>query len=86
MKSFDYTINDPVGIHIRTITPLVKKIKEFPGNEFTISKGDNTVSLLRSSAVLRMAIRQGDTVTVRVTGDNEEAAAAAVEEFFKENL
>ena len=86
MKSFEYTITDPVGIHIRTITPLVKKIKEYPGHEFTITKGDNTVSLLRSSAVLRMAVKQGDVVTVNVSGDNEEAAAAAVEAFFKENL
>ena len=86
MKSFEYTITDPVGIHIRTITPLVKKIKEYPGHEFTITKGDNTVSLLRSSAVLRMAVKQGDVVTVNVSGDNEDAAAAAVEAFFKENL
>ena len=86
MKSFEYTITDPVGIHIRTITPLVKKIKEYPGHEFTITKGDNTVSLLSSSAVLRMAVKQGDVVTVNVSGDNEEAAAAAVEAFFKENL
>ena len=86
MKSFEYTITDPVGIHIRTITPLVKKIKEYPGHEFTITKGDSTVSLLRSSAVLRMAVKQGDLVTVNVSGDNEDAAAAAVEAFFKENL
>ena len=86
MKSFEYTITDPVGIHIRTITPLVKKIKEYPGHEFTITKDDNTVSLLRSSAVLRMAVKQGDVVTVNVSGNNEEAAAAAGEAFFKENL
>ena len=86
MKSFEYTITDPVGIHIRTITPLVKKIKEYPGHEFTITKDGNTVSLLRSSTVLRMAVKQGDVVTVNVSGNNEEAAAAAVEAFFKENL
>ena len=70
MKSFQYTITDPVGIHLRTITPLVKKIKEYPGHEFTISKGDSSANLLRSSAVLRMAVKQGDTVTVRVEGEN----------------
>ena len=55
MKTFQYTITDPVGIHLRTVTPLIKKVKEFP-------------------------------VTVHVSGDNEEAAAAALEAFFRENL
>ena len=86
MKTFQYTITDPVGIHLRTVTPLIKKVKEFPGHEITIAKGENTVSLLRSSAVLKMAVKQGDTVTVCVNGDNEEAAAAALETFFKDNL
>ena len=44
------------------------------------------MNLLRSSAVLKMAVKQGETVTVCVSGDNEEAAAAALEAFFKENL
>ncbi len=86
MKSFEYTITDPVGIHLRTITPLIKKVKEFPGHEVTIAKGGSAVSLLRSSAVLKMAVRQGDTVTVCVSGDNEESAAAALEAFFRENM
>ncbi len=86
MKTFQYTITDPVGIHLRTVTPLIKKVKEFPGHEMTITKGENTVNLLRSSAVLKMAVKQGETVTVHVSGDNEEAAAAALEAFFRENL
>lgn len=86
MKTFQYTVTDPVGIHLRTVTPLIKKVKEFPGHEITITRGESTVSLLRSSAVLKMAVKQGDTVTVCVSGDNEEAAAAALETFFRENL
>ena len=86
MKTFQYTVTDPVGIHLRTVTPLIKKVKEFPGHEITITRGENTVSLLRSSAVLKMAVKQGDTVTVCVSGDTEEAAAAALVAFFKENL
>lgn len=86
MKSFDYTITDPVGIHIRTITPLVKKIKEFPGVNATLLRGDSSASLLRTTAVLKMAVKHGETVTVNVEGDNEDAAAAAIEAFFHENL
>ncbi len=86
MKTFQYTITDPVGIHLRTVTPLVKKVKEFPGHEITITRDGNTVNLLRSSAVLKLAVKQGETVTINVSGDNEEAAAVALEAFFRENL
>ena len=86
MKSFQYTIADAVGIHLRTITPLIKKAREFPGCEFTIAKGDNKVNLLRTSAVLKMAVKQGDTITVTVAGNGEETAAEALETFFRENL
>ena len=86
VKSFQYTIADSVGIHIRTITPLIKKAREFPGCEFTISKNDNTVNLFRTSAVLKMAVKGGDTVTITVTGDGEEAAAEALKTFFQEHL
>ena len=86
MKPFEYTITDPVGIHIRTITPLVKKIKEFPGVSASISLGDSTANLLRTTAVLKLAVKHGDKVAVNVEGENEESAAAAIEAFFKENL
>ena len=31
MKSFDYTITDPVGIHARPAGILVKEVKSLPG-------------------------------------------------------
>ena len=37
-------------------------------------------------ALMGMGIKQGDTVTVSVDGADEDAAAAAIEAFFKENL
>jgi len=33
-----------------------------------------------------MGIKQGDTVKVTIEGADEDAAATAIEEFFKENL
>ena len=36
--------------------------------------------------LMSMAIKCGDEVYVEVTGDDEEVAVAAVEEFFKANL
>lgn len=40
MKSFTYTIVDPVGIHARPAGLLVKTAKAFSGTEISVTKGD----------------------------------------------
>ena len=86
MKSFDYVITDPVGIHARPAGLLVKAVKELAGNTITITKGEKTVDARKLMALMGMGIKQGDTITVNVEGEGEEAAAATLENFFKENL
>ena len=86
MKSFEYVITDPVGIHARPAGILVKEIKKFAGSTITISKGEKSVNALKLMALMGMGIKQGDTVTVSVEGGDEEAVAAAIQDFFKNNL
>ncbi len=86
MKSFDYVITDPVGIHARPAGILVKEIKKFAGSTVTITKGEKSVNALKLMALMGMGIKQGDTVTVTVEGGDEEAVAAAIQDFFKNNL
>ena len=86
MKSFDYVITDPVGIHARPAGVLVKEIKKFAGTTVTISKGDKSVNALKLMALMGMGIKQGDTVTVSVEGGDEAGVAAAIQDFFKNNL
>ena len=86
MKSFEYVITDPVGIHARPAGQLVKEIKKFTGSTVTLTKGDKSVNLLKLMALMKMGIKQGDTVTVSVEGGDEDTVAAAVEAFFKANL
>ena len=85
MKSFEYTITDPVGIHARPAGILVKKIKEFTST-VTVIKGEKSVNALKLMALMQMGIKQGDKVTVTVEGGDEEAVCAAIENFFKANL
>ena len=86
MKTFEYTITDPVGIHARPAGLLVKEIKSFAGSAVTITKGEKSVNALKLMALMQMGIKQGDTVTVSVDGGDEAAVAAALENFFKANL
>ena len=85
MKSFEYTITDPVGIHARPAGILVKEIKKY-ASTVTVIKGEKEVNALKLMALMGMGIKQGDTVKVTIDGVDEDAAAAAIEEFFKANL
>ena len=86
MKSFDYIITDPVGIHARPAGILVKEVKNYTDSVVTLTRGDQTVNLLKLMALMQLGVKQGDTVTVSVEGGDEEAVCAAIEDFFKANL
>ena len=83
MKSFEYTITDPVGIHARPAGILVKEIKNYADSVVTVIKGDKSAEATKLMKLMGMGIKQGDTVTVSVEGDNEDEVAAKIEEFFK---
>ena len=85
MTQFQYTITDPVGIHARPAGLLVKAAKGFQST-ITVEKGGKTAAATKLMALMGMGIKQGDAVTVTVEGDDEDAAAAAMEKFFQENL
>lgn len=86
MRSFDYIVTDPIGIHARPAGVLVKEVKKHPGVTVTVTRGEDSVNALRLMALMGMAIKQGETVTVTVEGEDEEAVAAGLEEFFKANF
>ena len=86
MKSFEYTITDPVGIHARPAGLLVKEIKNFAGSAVTITKGEKSVNALKLMALMQMGIKCGDTVRIDVEGGDEAAVAEKIEAFFKANL
>ena len=86
MKSFTYTITDPVGIHARPAGLLVKEAKAFAGTEISVTKGDKTAKSTQLMKLMGLGVKGGDTVTVTADGPDEEKAIAAMEQFFKENL
>jgi phosphocarrier protein len=85
MKEFNYTITDPLGIHARPAGILVKEAKKFT-SKITVFKGDKSCDMRKLLALMGMAVKQGDTVTVQIDGDDEADCAAAIEKFMKENF
>ena len=85
MKEFTYTITDPNGIHARPAGLLVKQLKAFKST-VTIFKGDKNVDMKKLLALMGLGVKQGDAVTIKVEGEDEEACAAALEKFMKETF
>jgi len=86
MKQFTYTVKDPVGIHARPAGLLAKAAKGLDST-ITLAKADGkSANATRLMAVMGLAVKTGETVTVTIEGGNEEASAAAMEQFFKDNL
>lgn len=85
MKSFEYTITDPVGIHARPAGNLVKEAKSY-GCSVKITKDGKTADAKKLMALMGLGVKQGQTVTVTVEGEGEDEAAVKLEEFFKANL
>nr|WP_325259673.1 HPr family phosphocarrier protein [uncultured Oscillibacter sp.] len=86
MKKFEYIITDPVGIHARPAGLLVKAAKALDST-VTIEKiGGKSAAATKLMAVMGLGIKQGDTVSVTVEGGSEDASAATMEQFFKDNL
>ena len=86
MKSFTYVIQDPLGIHARPAGLLVKAAKEFADTTITLTKGDKTVKGTQLMKLMGLGVKTGDSVTVEAEGPSEDAAIAAMEQFFKTNL
>ena len=85
MKSFEYTIKDELGIHARPAGMLVKEVKNFQ-SKVMLEKDGKSVDASRLMAVMSMGVKQGQTVTITVEGEDEDAAYEAVKAFFESNL
>ncbi len=86
MKEFTYTIKAPVGIHARPAGMLAKEAKTCQSTVTIVDKNGKSVDATRLMALMGMGVKQGETVTVKVEGDDEEAAAAAIQKFLTENV
>ena len=85
MKQFQYTIKDELGVHARPAGLLVKVVKGFSSTA-TLEKNGKTCDLRKLMALMGMGVKQGETVTVKVEGEDEEDAAAAIQQFLTENV
>ncbi len=85
MKEFKHVINDPLGLHARPAGMLVKAVAGY-ASKVTITAPGGTADARRLMAVMRLAAKQGNELTFKIEGADEEKAAAELQAFLVENL
>lgn len=85
MKEFKYIITDPEGMHARPATLFVKEASKYPCS-ILLHKEGREVDAKRMFAVMSLGIKQGQEVVIRCEGEQEEAAAEAMNAFMREHL
>ena len=85
MVSFNYVIQDEIGIHARPAGMLAKEAKAFE-SKITLAAKGKEADVTRLMAVMGMGIKCGDEVTVSAEGADEEKAIEALKQFFEANL
>lgn len=83
MKQFTVAVQDKEGLHARPAGLLSKAAKGFE-SAVTLTKGEKTADLKKIFAVMGLAVKGGDVITVTCDGADEDAAAAALETMFAE--
>lgn len=75
-------IVNPSGIHARPATQVVGFVKSYPGT-VEIIKGEHVGNLKSILIVLSMGLKKDTDITLRVSGENEEAFLDSLVEFIQ---
>lgn len=85
MREFTYVITDTEGIHARPAGELVKAAKEYQSS-VTIIKDEKKADAKKLFGLMGLGVKQGMEIKMQIEGEDEDAAAEALEAFLKENL
>ena len=86
MKQFTYTITDPIGIHARPAGLLAKAAKALDSKITITNSAGKAAEAKKLMAVMGLGVKTGETITFTIEGGDEEASAAAMEQFCKDNM
>lgn len=76
-------IMNSAGIHCRPSSVILNKIQEYPNHTFyIIAPGRPETELNSILGLIAMGLHQGDHVTIKVSGENEEKALEDVAGLF----
>ena len=85
MLERELIVSNKLGLHARATAKLVQTLSGFAANATLVAKG-REVNAKSIMGVMLLAAGQGTPVTVRVDGNDEAQALAAVVELFERHF
>ncbi|HIW35417.1 MAG TPA: HPr family phosphocarrier protein [Candidatus Treponema faecavium] len=85
MKQFTYTVKAADGLHARPAGILVKEAAKF-SSDITMSFNGKEASVKKLFALMKLGVKQGDTVTITANGADESDAVKMIETFMGEHF
>ncbi|MFI3254770.1 MAG: HPr family phosphocarrier protein [Eubacteriales bacterium] len=85
MNTFDYVVVDEVGLHARPASQLVKFLEGID-SKVSVTKGEKTADAKRLFSLMGLAIKEGETITFTLEGENAPTDIVALEQFCKETF
>ena len=70
MKQFEFVVQDAMGIHARPAADMVAAAKKF-SSLILLKKEEMEVDLKNPLAIMRLAVKQEERVTITATGEDE---------------
>jgi phosphocarrier protein len=82
---FQAKVTAESGLHARPAALLVNQANQFK-SAVTLEKDTKKADAKSILGVMTLGAKAGDVITVHVSGEDEEAAAAAIKELFEKNF
>ena len=82
MREFNFTVTDSLGLHARPAGIIVKESGKYSSKINVIHNG-KIADAKRIFSVMGLMAQHGDTVTVRIQGEDEEKASERIENVFQ---
>lgn len=86
MKSFDYIVKDPEGIHARPATQLVQNANKFKGATINVCYNGKKVNCKGIFGIMGLGAKQGAKLTFEFDGEEADAAYDALKEFVEKTF
>ena len=81
-KELSFVVSDPVGLHARPATILVNQASKFTSN-IKLVYNHKEVNLKSIMGVMSLGIPTQSEITISCSGEDEDAAVAAIEEVLR---
>lgn len=86
MQTFDYVIQESLGIHARPAGILVKFTSSLQSRLEMKNQNGRTADLKKIFSVMGLGVKCGDKIAIFVEGPDEVEEAEQLKNFFQENL